>query len=107
MSEASSSFSLPSIEGQEDVDQGPTIACPPLLSMSRRGEKLGTLLKAKAGKGRHGVGVLEMRGSLDKRDVSVVQQLDEELKRLATAASMVRSKIREVDLEDIRLSSVL
>ncbi|KAL2543169.1 hypothetical protein Adt_04148 [Abeliophyllum distichum] len=45
-----------------------------------------------------------MRGSLGQQDVSTAQRLDEELRRSATEASIVRSKIKKEDLEDITLS---
>ncbi|KAL2490951.1 hypothetical protein Adt_26579 [Abeliophyllum distichum] len=92
-----SSFS-PSVEGQEDVDQRPPA------STSGRGENPVALPKAKVEVGRSDTGVLETRDSLGQRDAHVAQRLDEELKRSATEASMVRSKIREEDLENIRLS---
>ncbi|KAL2518609.1 Uncharacterized protein Adt_14856 [Abeliophyllum distichum] len=45
-----------------------------------------------------------MRGSLDKRDALAARALDEELRRSATEASMARSRITVVELEDLRLS---
>ncbi|KAL2525950.1 hypothetical protein Adt_11004 [Abeliophyllum distichum] len=82
----------------------PTIACPlPPASTSRRKETPVVSPKAKAGKRLRGTGIPEMRGSLDKKDAYAARRLDEELKRLATDASMVCLKITEADLEDIRL----
>ncbi|KAL2528475.1 Cold-regulated plasma membrane protein 4-like [Forsythia ovata] len=60
--------------------------------------------KANVGKKQHGAGVREMRGSLDKKDAPAARQLDKELKRSTTEASMARSKIKEVELENIRRS---
>ncbi|KAL2528416.1 Cold-regulated plasma membrane protein 4-like [Forsythia ovata] len=60
--------------------------------------------KANVGKKQHGAGVREMRGSLDKKNAPAARQLDKELKRSTTEASMARSKIKEVELEDIRRS---
>ncbi|KAL2474454.1 hypothetical protein Adt_35190 [Abeliophyllum distichum] len=50
------------------------------------------------------VGVPKMKGSLDKRDAPAVKALDEELRQLATEASMACSRITVEELEDIRLS---
>ncbi|KAL2542156.1 Uncharacterized protein Adt_03134 [Abeliophyllum distichum] len=44
-----------------------------------------------------------MRGSLDKRYVPATKWLDEKLKRSATEAFIVPSKVREANLEDFRL----
>ncbi|KAL2512065.1 hypothetical protein Adt_17665 [Abeliophyllum distichum] len=97
MGEASfSSSSSPSARGQEVINQGPSA------STSGRGENPEP--KTKAGGGKTGSAVPEMKGSLGQKDVLTVQRLDEELKHSATEASMVFSKIREEDLVDIRLS---
>ncbi|KAL2517603.1 Uncharacterized protein Adt_13850 [Abeliophyllum distichum] len=92
MDEASSSSS--SVGGQENI---PT-------STSERGDHPAILPKTKVGGGKTGSAVLEMRSSLDQRNAPAAYRLDEELKHSATEAYMVRSKIREEYLVDIRLS---
>ncbi|KAL2461875.1 hypothetical protein Adt_45295 [Abeliophyllum distichum] len=105
MRKASSSLSSsPSVGGQEYIDQRPTAVRPPPTSTSEISGNLVFLPKEKAGKGKGDARVPEMRGLLGQRDAPAAQRLDQELKFSATEASMVRSKIRKKDLEDIRLS---
>ncbi|KAL2498055.1 hypothetical protein Adt_23605 [Abeliophyllum distichum] len=73
-------------------------------STNGRGDSFAILPKTKAGGRKTGSTVPEMRGLLDQRDAPAVQRLDNELKRSATEASMVPSKIGSEDLVDIRLS---
>ncbi|KAL2471442.1 hypothetical protein Adt_39578 [Abeliophyllum distichum] len=56
------------------------------------------------GRKRTDAGVLEMRGSLDKRDAPAARALDEKLRHSATEESMARSRITVEELEDLRLS---
>ncbi|KAL2526659.1 hypothetical protein Adt_11713 [Abeliophyllum distichum] len=98
MDKALSFSSSPSVKGWEDVDQGP------LTSTNGRGGNPVALPKAKVGMGRSDAGVPKMRGSLGQKNALATQRLDEELKRSAIETFMVHSKIREEDLEDIRLS---
>ncbi|KAL2474401.1 hypothetical protein Adt_35137 [Abeliophyllum distichum] len=95
---SSSSSSLPLVKGWEVIDQGP------LASTSGRSKNTATLPKAKVDKEKSELGMPAMKSSLGQRDAPAVQRLDKELKRSDTEASMVHSKIREEDLEDIRLS---
>ncbi|KAL2525641.1 hypothetical protein Adt_10695 [Abeliophyllum distichum] len=101
-SESPSSSS--SFETVEEVNQAPSASCPLNPSTGRREACPTVPLKKVMGKKRTDAGIPEMRGSLDKRDVPVVKMLDEELRRSATEASMVRSRITAEDFEDIRLS---
>ncbi|KAL2533394.1 hypothetical protein Adt_06745 [Abeliophyllum distichum] len=48
--------------------------------------------------------VPEMRRSLDKRDALAAKELDVELRRSTTEASMALSRITARELQDIRLS---
>ncbi|KAL2513182.1 hypothetical protein Adt_18782 [Abeliophyllum distichum] len=105
----------PSIQGESplssssckvvgEVNQAPPATCPSTPSASGR-EVSPTILSKKVGnRKRTDAGVLEMRGSLDKRDTPAARALDEELRRSTTEASMARSKIIAEELEDLRLS---
>ena len=100
----SSASSSSSSKVVEEVDQAHSVACPSASSTSGMGACPTGSTKRAAEKGRPDAGVLEMRGSLDKRGAPAAKALDKELKRSATEASMDRSRTTEAELEDMRLS---
>ncbi|KAL2513137.1 hypothetical protein Adt_18737 [Abeliophyllum distichum] len=99
-----SPLSSSSSEAVGEVNQVPPALCSSTSSASGREVSSTVPLKKVRGKKMKDIGVLEMRGSLDKRDASVVRALDEELRCSVTEASMARSRITVEELEDLRLS---
>ncbi|KAL2480762.1 hypothetical protein Adt_33728 [Abeliophyllum distichum] len=99
-----SPLSSSSSEVVGEVNQASPASCPSTPSASGREVSPTVLLKKVGGRKRTDAGVLEMRGSLDKRDAPAARALDEELRRSATEASMARSRITMEKLEDLRLS---
>ncbi|KAL2466084.1 hypothetical protein Adt_41935 [Abeliophyllum distichum] len=102
----------PSIQGESplssfssevvgEVNQALPASCPSTPSASGREVSPTVPLKKAGGRKRMEVEVLEMRGSLDKRDAMADRALDEELRRFAAEASMARSRIAAEELEDL------
>ncbi|KAL2505264.1 hypothetical protein Adt_20885 [Abeliophyllum distichum] len=88
----------------EELNQASPASCSSTPSTSGREVSPTVLLKKVGARKKMDLGVMEMRGSLDKRDSLVARVIDEELRRSATEASMARSRITAEELEDLRLS---
>ncbi|KAL2526514.1 hypothetical protein Adt_11568 [Abeliophyllum distichum] len=88
-------------DGQDKVDQEPTIAYYLPASTNGRETHPRAPNKANARKKQQGTGVPKMRALLDTRDVPAARHLDDELITSTTTASLVCSKIRKTDLEVI------
>ncbi|KAL2466848.1 hypothetical protein Adt_42699 [Abeliophyllum distichum] len=96
-----SPLSSSSSEAVGEVNQVPPASCPST-SFASGMEVYSTVPLKKVGdRKRTDVGVSEMRGSLDKRDVPATRALDEELRRSATEASIARLRITAEELEDL------
>ncbi|KAL2518435.1 hypothetical protein Adt_14682 [Abeliophyllum distichum] len=87
-----------------EVNQALSTARPSTSSISGRRACPTTPSKKIAEKKGPDAGVPEMRRSFDKRNAPAAKVLDEELRRSATEASMVRSRIAVGDLENMQLS---
>ncbi|KAL2505930.1 hypothetical protein Adt_21551 [Abeliophyllum distichum] len=90
-----------SSEAVGKVNQAPPASCPSTPSTSGKEVSPTVPLKKVGGRKRTDVGVPEMRGSLDKRDVPTVRALDEELRHSTTEASTARLRITAEELEDL------
>ncbi|KAL2531761.1 hypothetical protein Adt_05112 [Abeliophyllum distichum] len=91
-------------EGHDEVDQRPTVAHPPLTSTSGRRKSPGAPQKSKVKKKQLVTRVSEIRVSFGQREIPAARQLDEELTNSVVASSMVYLRIKEANLDDIRLS---
>ncbi|KAL2473363.1 Uncharacterized protein Fot_49099 [Forsythia ovata] len=89
----------------EEVTQRPTVALFPPASTSKPAKlPFGRALPKAKSRKKQGPAPTEMRGSLYQRGVPSACQLDDELTSSTNAAVVVQSKIRDADMEVLRLA---
>ncbi|KAL2473277.1 hypothetical protein Fot_49013 [Forsythia ovata] len=91
----------------EEVTQRPTVALFPPASTSKPATTkipFGRALPKAKSRKKQGPAPMEMRGSLYQRGVPSAHQLDDELTSSTNAAVVVQSKIRDADMEVLRLA---